>query len=159
MCPYSYNSYDACGHRCIEITEYCPKTVWNAGMTGILQPCGEIGYNLLLQGSTHAMPGWSLWVWKGMSGYCKKCEADFEVSVFVRFGRVLCRSRLHQLSPLTTTPSIMISKDTGTQKIIFLDVLIYAYQELSANFHIFSCQGCFTSQQGMTSPSLSFSHT
>jgi hypothetical protein len=79
MCIYNYYQYDVCGHRIIELTEYCPKTLWIAGIKGELQPCGEEIYAAQILNLKLPLVKQEGYYWKGMSGFCKNCEAEFAV--------------------------------------------------------------------------------
>jgi hypothetical protein len=79
MCHYAYFHSEACRHLTVEISEYCARTKWSAGLTGVLRPCPEEKYashftDLLVQVRTP-------YVWEGQSNFCRKCEVEFSNSL------------------------------------------------------------------------------
>ncbi|KAB8297874.1 hypothetical protein EYC80_001667 [Monilinia laxa] len=86
MCQFEYQRFQKCGHKGIEIIEYCNEVFWRAGMTGYLIPCPEQNFRAffirvgILDGLDF---GTCLWV--GLSGYCKLCEEEYGMPKAVPF--------------------------------------------------------------------------
>jgi hypothetical protein len=80
MCHYDYYQYDLCGHKAIEILQYCNEVLWKAGMTFQLRPCPEENFVNFCEKILN-IPSKDIGkcYWKGMSGYCKMCESSFQV--------------------------------------------------------------------------------
>jgi hypothetical protein len=80
MCHYDYYQYDLCGHKAIEILQYCNEVLWKAGMTFQLRPCPEENFINFCEKILN-IPSKDIGkcYWKGMSGYCKMCESSFQV--------------------------------------------------------------------------------
>ncbi|PQE03812.1 hypothetical protein CJF30_00006525 [Rutstroemia sp. NJR-2017a BBW] len=86
MCHYDYYQYDLCGHKAIEILEYCNEVLWKAGMTFQLRPCPEENFVNFCEKILN-IPSKDIGkcYWKGMSGYCKMCESSFQMPQVTHF--------------------------------------------------------------------------
>ena len=82
MCQYEYYQWQKCGHKSIEITEYCNTAFWRAGMTARLNPCPEQNFRAFFV-RVGILDGLDFGTckWIGQSGYCKLCEEEFHVCV------------------------------------------------------------------------------
>ncbi len=97
MCVFEYKIYHICGHRFIEITNYCSKVVWAAGVIPVLKPCEETNYASFIEQSITGLQSFRQSVWKGMSGFCKKCKMDCEVSLasFISMNLIISHAECH----------------------------------------------------------------
>jgi hypothetical protein len=77
MCEFKYFYSEECGHQTIEVSSYCRKTIWSAGLSGILRPCPEKIYSC--QVATDLLVQTTPQCWQGQSNFCRKCESDFQV--------------------------------------------------------------------------------
>ncbi|KAL3427401.1 hypothetical protein PVAG01_00910 [Phlyctema vagabunda] len=78
MCNYGYYYFNLCGHRGIEVLQYCNISFHFAGMTGSLFSCRtNEHYGGYQSNPTGKDP--QLCRWTGMSGYCRWCEREFEM--------------------------------------------------------------------------------
>ncbi|ESZ89842.1 hypothetical protein SBOR_9773 [Sclerotinia borealis F-4128] len=80
MCQFEYYQYEQCGHKSIEITEYCNEVFWKAGMTAHLIPCPEQNFRAFFVriGTLDGMDFGSC-RWIGLAGYCKMCEEEYKM--------------------------------------------------------------------------------
>ncbi|CCD52662.1 hypothetical protein BofuT4_P001090.1 [Botrytis cinerea T4] len=86
MCQYEYYQWQKCGHKSIEITEYCNTAFWRAGMTARLNPCPEQNFRAFFV-RVGILDGLDFGTckWIGQSGYCKLCEEEFHMPKAVPF--------------------------------------------------------------------------
>ncbi|EDN92643.1 predicted protein [Sclerotinia sclerotiorum 1980 UF-70] len=77
MCQFEYFQYQKCGHKAIEISEYCNIVFWRAGMTSHLTPCPEQNFRaFFVRIGTLDGLDFGTCKWIGLSGYCKICEKE-----------------------------------------------------------------------------------
>ncbi|KAA8570878.1 hypothetical protein EYC84_000267 [Monilinia fructicola] len=86
MCQFEYQRFQKCGHKGIEIIEYCNEVFWRAGMTGYLIPCPEQNFRAFFIG-VGILDGLDFGPcrWMGLSGYCKICVEEYGMSTAVPF--------------------------------------------------------------------------
>ena len=93
MCQYKYSQFDQCNHRVIEVTAFCPKALWRAGISGFLGPCPELAFQYQLAKAFNPLATKEhdispeverKQVWRGMTGFCRGCEVLFKVSGCLR---------------------------------------------------------------------------
>lgn len=84
MCQYEYFSYDTCGHSVIECREVCPKSLWRAGVSGVMIHCVPD-----ILGSSTSWPGPKeheppqVTQFQGFTGFCNVCVMELKASHFV----------------------------------------------------------------------------
>ncbi|KAF7869730.1 hypothetical protein EAF04_004514 [Stromatinia cepivora] len=77
MCQFEYFQYQKCGHKAIEISEFCNIVFWRAGMTSRLTPCPEQNFRaFFVRIGTLDGLDFGTCKWIGLSGYCKICEEE-----------------------------------------------------------------------------------
>ncbi|QSZ34198.1 hypothetical protein DSL72_005787 [Monilinia vaccinii-corymbosi] len=85
MCQFEYHQFQKCGHKGIEIIEYCNEVFWKAGMIGCLVPCPEQNFRAFFMriGILDGLDFGSC-RWMGLSGYCRICEEEHGVGTTMR---------------------------------------------------------------------------
>ncbi|TGO15734.1 hypothetical protein BTUL_0036g00250 [Botrytis tulipae] len=78
--------WQKCGHKSIEIAEYCNTVFWRAGMTARLNPCPEQNFRAFFV-RVGILDGLDFGTckWIGQSGYCKMCEEEYHMPKAVPF--------------------------------------------------------------------------
>jgi len=99
MCEFNYHYYEACCHRFIEIVTHCANALWKAGMNGELRPCREVIYTSHLINNMSPSKFSGTYSWKGRSGFCRKCEIDFEVKYHIHSRLDVLLSTLFYFNP------------------------------------------------------------
>lgn len=74
MCKFSYYHYDGCRHKEVRLDSYCARSLFNAGIDGILTTKCEQKLDGL---NTQSQ---SVLVWDGLTGYCTGCRRLYGVS-------------------------------------------------------------------------------
>ncbi|KAM3065762.1 hypothetical protein ACMFMG_010012 [Clarireedia jacksonii] len=111
MCHYDYYQYDLCGHKSIEILQYCNEVLWKAGMTFQLRPCFEENFVTFCEKILN-IPSKSIGkcYWKGMSGYCKMCESDFQMPQVMHYRTYNDKSFVDILAEATPLFTLKLSE-------------------------------------------------
>lgn len=91
MCQYAYSQFAQCGHRFIEVANFCEKALWRAAISGQLGPCPEIAFRSQLAKAFNPTAAENsirpevekTHLWRGMSGYCRACVSRYKVGTLL----------------------------------------------------------------------------
>jgi hypothetical protein len=82
MCKFEYRVYEYCLHLGIELSNFCPKVLFEAGMTGVLKPCEEEKYRtrvLTTPVRLSNMTEFTSFAWTEIKDLCEKCQLEHQV--------------------------------------------------------------------------------